>query len=97
MTIKEMLKKIEAYNEVAEMLGTERAELRFVIDGWMLSEKVEDYKSFVKYVRHELIDEIASLILKCNEYEFHKVQKFEIEGYFGGIIRNSIEFFIAIK
>lgn len=97
MTIKEMLKKVETYNEVAEMLGTEKAELRFVIDGWMLSEKVEDYKSFAKYVRHELIDEIADSVLKCNEYEFHKEQKFEIAGYFGGIIRTTVEFFIAIK
>ena len=97
MTIKEMLKKVEAYNEVAEMLGTEKAVLRVIFDGFGLSEEVKDAKSFKSFVKETYIPEIASVVLKCEDYEFHKNHVFEVEGYFGDMIKSEVEFFIGIE
>lgn len=96
MTIKEMFKKVDGYNEVAEMLGTEKAELRFKLDHWCLSEAAENYKSFAKYVRETYIKEIADAVLKCDKYELNKEMQFTVDGIFGDVIHSEIEFFIAI-
>lgn len=47
MTIKEMFKKIEAYNEVADIMNTSKARLYFEYEThW--GEKKDDFKSFRK-------------------------------------------------
>ena len=96
MTIKEMLKKVDGYNEVAEMIGTEKAELRVVYDGYGLSDVVADYKSFAKFIRETYIKEIADAVLKCDKYELNKEMQFTVDGIFGDVIHSEIEFFIAI-
>lgn len=95
MTIKEMLKKVDGYNEVAEMVCTEKVELR-VRCGYGLSDLVKDYKSFAKYVRETYIKEIADAVLKCDKYELNKEMQFTVDGIFGDVIHSEIEFFIAI-
>ena len=69
MTIKEMLKKVEAYNEVAEIAGTDKIELRFSC-GYACSEKVKDMKSFRKYIKDEYIDCFAEAILNKTDWAF---------------------------
>ena len=72
MTYKEMVKKINTYNEIAEMIGNEKAELRVQFDGYGYSEKVEDAKSFRKLITENYIDCCAKAILNYSEYEFNK-------------------------
>ena len=72
MKIKEMLKKVETYNEVAEVLGNRKAVLNFVDsvgDSILVSTEVTDYKEFAKYIRDTYITDVAKSILNL-EYEF---------------------------
>lgn len=71
MTIKEMFKKIEAYNEVADIMNTSKARLYFEYEThW--GEKKDDFKSFRKYVRREFVKELADIILNSDEFEMDK-------------------------
>lgn len=73
MTIKEMLKKIEAYNEVTEHLTIDRACLCFEDQiGPVVCnrEYITDYNSFALFIRANYIKEMAKAILSFDRYEF---------------------------
>lgn len=76
MTIKEMCKKVETYNEVANIAGVDKIELRFS-KGYGMSEPVKDYKSFKKYIKDEYIDCFADAILNCSEWEMDEDREIE--------------------
>lgn len=95
MTIKEMLKKIENYNEMAEIVGGEKLELRMVFE-YGLSDEVKSYKEFSKYIRDEFIDEIAKPILEYKGYEFHKEYVIERKTKWGDVVKEVVTFFPAI-
>lgn len=67
MKIKEMLKKVDAYNEVANMIRTERAKLVLNIE--YDSFEVKDVKSFSKEIRDTFIKPMAEAILN-GDYKF---------------------------
>ena len=72
MTIKEMLKKVEAFNEVAEAMGANKAELRFA-DQWMegywnQSIPVQDIRSLKKHLNDKYYEDTVKAILNCAEY-----------------------------
>ena len=96
MTIKEMLKKVEIYNEVADNFGTEKAEL-WVNIGYYGSVSVKDYRSFKDYLNRTYIKTVAGAILCYSEYEFDKEYIFEVPGFYGDTFTEKVEFYLAYK
>lgn len=68
MKIKELFKKVEAYNEVAELMHTNKAKIQF--GEVFYSERFEHYSDFCKYVKREYIKEVAEKILNADNVEF---------------------------
>lgn len=83
MTMRELFKKIDAYNEIAHMMGTDKARIYFydISDGISLGgERFDDYGIFRKYVKSEYQKEIADKILKADCWDFDKDFTFEWAG-----------------
>ena len=85
MTMKELFKKIEAYNEIAKIMGTDKAQIYFAdVDpkfGTSLGgEHFDDFVAFRKYVRGEYHKEIADKILKADCWDFDQDFTFEWAG-----------------
>lgn len=96
MTIKEMIKKVEAYNEVANVMGTEKAVLKFEYGfGW--GKEVEDLASFKKYMKDEFIKEMVDAIMNFKEYEFDKDFEISFEDRFGKSYAEEISFYLYTK
>ena len=93
MTIKEMIKKIDNYNEVADAIGGMKMELRFT-EGYSLSRKVNDYKSFKKYLKAIYINEAVTAIINYNEYEFNKQIELNFTSY-NDELKESVEFSVC--
>ena len=74
MTIKEMVKKVEAYNDVAEVIRGTKLELRMCV-GFSMSTKVSNLSELRKYMKREFIDELTSAILDRNDYEFDETKE----------------------
>ena len=73
MTIKELFKKVDGFNEVAEMIGTQKARIWFaericgttVLDGeWFAT-----FADFRKYVRRFYVKEVADRIINDDEWQ----------------------------
>ena len=60
--MKDMFKKVEIYNEIAEIMLTQKAKIIFG-EKWY-HEEFKNYDDFKKYVRHEYIKEVADKIGK---------------------------------
>ena len=74
MKIKEMFKKVEGYNELAEVIGTEKAHIWFadkICESITDGESFTDYNEFRKYVRREYLKDIADFILNSDEWEMN--------------------------
>ena len=76
MTIKEMLKKVEGYNEIAQrMTASPAVNLVFmdedsqICHAWTRT-TVTDYRAFANFVRRNYIPEVAGAILTYDGYEF---------------------------
>lgn len=74
MKIKEMFKKVEGYNELAEVMNAEKAHIWFadklccsLTDG----DSFTDYSEFRKYVRREYVKDVADFILNSDEWEMN--------------------------
>ena len=77
MTLKEMFKKVDTYNEVVEFLTGPKVKILFQYgDRWSDAHSFEDYKSLTKYIKREYIEELAELMLKADAWEFGKVTEF---------------------
>ena len=74
MTIRDMLKKVHTFNEIAEIMGTERAELRIKIpgcDAFIASAySAAYYKKLATEINDTFIKPVADAILSYNGYEF---------------------------
>ena len=68
MTLKEMFKKIEGYNQIAEIMGTDKIYLGFNINA--SDERFTNLKDLKKWVNEEFIEELASVVLNFDQYEF---------------------------
>ena len=91
MKIKEMIKKIDTFNEVAEMIGNEKAELRCRI-GFGFSIPVTDEKSFKKQIKEEYIPIMAKAILDFVGYEFNEEVEINVTDAWGCVLKEKVEF-----
>ena len=71
MTMKEMFKKVEGYNEIAEIMKTNKASIYFadISGACTYGEHFTSYSDFSKYVRHEYLKSLADKILKSDAWE----------------------------
>lgn len=81
MTLKEMMKKVETYNEVAEVMGTQRAEL--LLEDGNVYEYFETWAELRKYIRREYVSEYADALLKTNTYEMDKETEINWTNHWG--------------
>jgi len=84
MTIKEMFKKVETYNEVAELMRETKAKIYFASGNYHYSgESFTDYNSFRKWIKKEYIKEVAEIILKDDSWEFDGERELTWTDFFG--------------
>lgn len=65
MTLREMFKKVETYNEIANLMHTDKAVIEFS-EGIVTHEKFDSYKEMSKFIKREYIKEVADKILKAD-------------------------------
>ena len=72
MTMKEIFKKIESYNEIAEMIGTDKAKI-ILTDNEGSYPKCEGsfrtYKEFTKFVKDEYFKDVAENLIGSKDWE----------------------------
>lgn len=73
MTLREMFKKVETYNEIAELMRTDKASIYFaerVRAGIICSgQHFRSYSDLSKYIRREFFKEVADKLLKADNWE----------------------------
>ena len=94
MTIKEMIKKIDGFNEVSRHLDKTVAVLEFVDSMPLRSEQVKDYKEFARFIRKTYISEVADAILSYKDYEFEKPYEIAVAGRFGDELKETAMFYV---
>lgn len=77
MKIKEMIKKVEAYNEIAEITGGQKMVLHFY--EMTTTEKATEYKQISKFIRETYIKIVADAILD-GEYDFETDKVITVTG-----------------
>lgn len=85
MTLKELFKKVEAYNEIADLMNSRKAKINFYVreQGICFGEVFDSYESLRRHVRKEYIKELADVVLKSSEYEMDKEIEVTYTDYFG--------------
>lgn len=89
MTMRELFKKVETYNEVAEIIDIPyQAKLIFCIDDGRGSsifdcKSYSTYKEFRRYFKQEIIDEITDFVLNSNEFDLGKATELRYTDKFG--------------
>lgn len=99
MTIKEMLKKVEAYNEVSSHLNYNRAVLCFK-DGdghTFVRAEIEDYRTFTNFLRRTYVPEVVETIKTWNGYKFDEPYTVDLNDPFGGRITGTFIFYLITK
>ena len=91
MKIADMIKKIDTYNEISEMIRRPKVELRFSAR-FGQSVTVTDMKSFRKYIRSEYIDCVANAILNYDGYNLYEDATITTVDYFGDELHEEVEF-----
>lgn len=89
MKIKDMIKKVEAYNEVAEIIHGDKMAITF--HEFTINERITDYKQFSKFIRKTYLNIIADAILD-GEYEFDTDTAFTVTGPDGYIFNVTVSF-----
>ena len=81
MTLKEMFKKVETYNEMADLMRTEKARIYFadVTHICSFGDHFTGYAEIRKYIRHEYVSEVADKLLKEDGFEFDEYVTIECE------------------
>ena len=82
MTLKDLFKKVETYNEIAEMMRTYKAKIYFC-DSFFSGEHFDTFEALRKYARKEYIKDLADRVLKFDGWEFDKGITFEWTDSFG--------------
>lgn len=82
MKIRDMFRKVEAYNEIAELMGTTKARIYFadMIGVCSIGEHFSSYSELSKYVRHEFYPAVARMVLEFDGWEMDKEHEFEFDG-----------------
>lgn len=87
MTLKELFKKVEAYNEIAEMMHSRKAKIHFYMRASgcniCFGESFESFESLRKYIRNEYLKEMADAVLKCSDWELDQEMEITYTDHFG--------------
>lgn len=83
MTLKEIFKKVETYNEIAELMLSQKARVHFWDCGCFSGDCFTDYKSLAKYIRREYFKPVADEILSAADYEIDGEKVIEWVDNFG--------------
>lgn len=90
MTLKELFKKVETYNEIAEMMHSRKAKIHFYMRASgcniCFGESFESFESLRKYIRNEYLKETADAILKCSDWELDQEIEIAYADHFGSHI-----------
>ena len=84
MRMMDLFEKVASYNEIAEVMGTEKVKVRFCS---ILAEHeygglyFERYWDFRQYVRAEYADEVAACILNRGGWKFNEDCTFETRSF----------------
>lgn len=91
MKIAEMIKKIDSYNEVAELIRQPKMTLKFSVR-YALTVEITNLKDFRKYIRNEYIPEMADAILSYDGYSFYEEATIQCTDKFGDDLHEEITF-----
>lgn len=71
MTMKEMFKKVETYNEIAELMGTEKAKILLVEKDIITkcAGTFKTYKEFTQFIKDEYFPDIVENLIKSKDWE----------------------------
>lgn len=74
MTVKELFKKMDIYNECAELMRTEKAQIYFedTTIGLTFGDSFKTYEEFRKHIRKEYFKNVADQILSGKDWDFEK-------------------------
>lgn len=91
MTVREIFKKVDAYNEVAEIMGTDKAIVKVAGFSFSCLDEFENFKDFRAYLKREIIDTLANAVLACDEFENDKPVTITYTDIFGDAYSTNIE------
>ena len=94
MTVKEMFKKIENYNEVADLMRTNKEKIELSYEKYF-AESFTNYQEFRKYVKREFINPIPEKILNDTDFNFDETRHFVLTDLFGYTFDFTIEISIV--
>lgn len=83
MTMRELFKKVEAYNEMAVLMNADKAAISFAqIDNGISfgSERYNNFADFRKLVKRDYMPEVAQKILTAKDCAFDSEFKFDWRG-----------------
>lgn len=82
MTMKEMFKKIEAYNDIADLMRSTKAKISLEDGDGCCRQmgRFSNYEEFSKFVKHEYIKEVADKLLKYDNWDVDKEITFSWTG-----------------
>lgn len=93
MTIREIFKKINTYNEVAEMIRDYTGKLIVKASfGFGCSYYCKSFNEFKKVAKREFITEAYDAILERDDYTLGEEKEIEVTLKYGGTIRIPVEF-----
>lgn len=77
MTLKEMIKKINTYNEIAYVMGTDKVVLEISIfevgcNCCLWNVMTTEFKDIKKAITDEFVNDFANALLTYTDYEFDK-------------------------
>ena len=90
MTIKEMFRKIETYNDIAKLVGTDQIKITITVDTFYI-ESFQYFADFRKWLKKEWISEMGEAFLKYADFEFNAEHLIEYEDIFGDELLNHVE------
>ena len=71
MTLKELFEKVENYNDIAELMHTQKASIRLDERSFQ-GDRFLRFENFCRCIRHEYVKEVADKILKYDNWEIGK-------------------------
>lgn len=94
MTVKELIKKIDTYNKLAEEIGSETKATLWFGFGYGRSQNFKTYAEFKKFIKEEYIDSCVDAILNYDGYEFNKTVSVAIHDNWLGDIAEEIDIWV---
>lgn len=96
MKISEMVKKVEAYNEIDREIYNHftKAYLHVNIGGYA-TYRVDSAKTFKRFIKSEYIDIMAKPIINYDGYKFGEKVIHEAVDEYGNVLHESVEFYVT--